>query len=64
MSGKKIAIRLVTSVVGGDYTYAAGQEVDAPDHIAADLIQAGHAVPVNADKHETAIAKPPRKEQR
>jgi len=36
-------IKLNTSVVGGDYTYAAGEEVDAPEERAKDLVKAGHA---------------------
>lgn len=64
MSEKTIHIRLLTSVAGTEYTYSAGQEVDAPEHIAVDLIQAGHAVPTNTEKRENATAKPPKKEQR
>lgn len=37
-------IRLLTSVAGSSYTYAAGEVVDAPTDIADDLVQAGHAV--------------------
>lgn len=36
-------IKLLTSVVSSDYNYAAGQEVDAPEERAKDLIRAGHA---------------------
>lgn len=61
---KMIGIRLLTSVVGGDCTYGAGQEVDVPEHVAVDLIQAGHAVPTSVEKRENATAKPPKKEQR
>lgn len=62
---KTIAIRLVTSVVGGDYTYAAGEEVtDCPEERALDLLQAGHAVPIDTQKSERATAKQPAKEQR
>lgn len=64
MSEKTIRIRLLTSVAGTEYTYAAGQEVDALEYIATDLIRAQHAVPVSAEKRETAIAKPLKKEVR
>lgn len=44
MSATTKKIRLLTSVAGTEYTYAAGQIVDAPLEIAEDLLQAGHAV--------------------
>lgn len=40
------SIRLLTSVTGG-VEYAAGWEGEVPDEIADDLIQAGHAEPIN-----------------
>ena len=41
---KTVKITLLTSVASSAYTYAAGQEVDAPEEIAEDLIRGGHAV--------------------
>lgn len=62
---KTLGIKLVTSVVGDDFMYAAGQEIqDCPEERALDLLQAGHAVPLNAEKRETAKAKQPAKEDR
>lgn len=58
MAATKV-IRLVTSVAGSAYTYAAGQVVDAPVEIADDLIQAGHAIPMAqkfSDAAEKAVA--------
>jgi hypothetical protein len=52
-----IKIRLRTSVASTSYTYAAGQEVNAPAEIAKDLIQAGHAEPV-AVRPEQRAEKP------
>lgn len=50
-----VKIRLLTSVAGGDYTYAAGDEVDAPEERAKDLVRAGHAEMVGqAEKRERA----------
>ena len=46
------SIRLLTSVTGG-VEYAAGWEGEVPDHIADDLIQAGHAEAVNPP-HQTS----------
>lgn len=51
---KTILIRLRTSVAGSDYTYAAGQEVHAPEYIASDLIRAGHADPVGQQPQQRA----------
>lgn len=47
------SIRLLTSVTGG-VEYAAGWEGEVPDHIADDLIQAGHAEPINPPQTKTA----------
>lgn len=38
-----IHIRILISVVGNNFAYAARTEVHAPEHIARDLIAAGHA---------------------
>lgn len=55
-----IRIKLNESVVGDDYTYSKGEEVDAPEDRAKSLIKAGHANPVEANAHtksEKAISK-------
>lgn len=53
-----IRIKLNESVVGDDYTYAAGEEVHAPEDRAKDLIKSGHANPVESHaKAEKAISK-------
>ena len=54
------SIRLLTSVVGA-VEYAAGWEGEVPDHIADDLIHAGHAVPSSHSPAEATAktAKPP-----
>jgi len=53
---------MLTSVAGTEYAYAAGQEVEAADHIADDLIRGGHARLIAAtktpDKAEKAVSKP------
>jgi len=54
-----VKIRLITSVAGTEYTFAAGQEVDAPESIARDLIQGGHAVPVATTTAQRAEKQPP-----
>lgn len=57
---KTIKIRMTTSVAGTDYAYRANQVVDAPEHIAKDLLKGGHAVPENdsrAENPELKIAK-------
>lgn len=43
MSQKTIKIRLKYPVASTEYDYLAGQEVDAPEDRAKDLLQAGHA---------------------
>lgn len=58
--GNTRKIRLNTSVVGGDYNYAAGEEVDAPVDRAIDLVNAGHAEFLDLQKQpkkETAASK-------
>lgn len=61
MSQKTIRIKLIYSVASTEYDYIAGQEVDAPEYIANDLIQAGHATICASDKPsertEKAISK-------
>ena len=47
-------IEMLTSVGGTEYTYAAGQIVDAPEAIAKDLIQGGHAKPAAVKPSDTA----------
>ncbi len=42
-----IKIRLLTSVSGSDYSYAAGDVVDAPEHIGRDLVKANFATLVS-----------------
>lgn len=62
-----IKIRLLTSVSSTDYSYAAGEEVDAPKERALDLLKAGYAVPfgeVLAETRETAIPNPATRETR
>jgi hypothetical protein len=54
MVHKTVTIRLLTSVTGSDYSYGAGQIVDAPEDIAADLIRGGHAVPEGGKPAERA----------
>jgi hypothetical protein len=51
---KTLRIRVNTSIAGTDYTYSAGQEVDAPEYIANDLIRAGHAEIIAAPQVRTA----------
>lgn len=63
MSATKKKIRLLTSVAGTAYTYAAGEVVDAPTDIADDLVRAGHAVleaqpPATQAERATSKAKP------
>lgn len=36
-------IKMTVSVAGIDFSYAAGEEVDAPQHIAEDMLRAGYA---------------------
>lgn len=47
------SIRLLTSVAGG-VEFAAGWEGEVADEIADDLIQAGHAEPINPPHTKTA----------
>lgn len=54
--GKTIKIKMLTSVAGTEYAYRAGQEVDAPEEIAKDLLKGGHAIPAVAE-HETPESK-------
>lgn len=59
MSATTKKIRLLTSVAGTSYIYAAGQIVDAPLEIADDLLQAGHAVlegQTPSDRAEKAVS--------
>lgn len=51
-------IRMLDSHAGLDFSYAAGQVVDAPRHIAKDLLRGGVAVEVGEDEggRETATA--------
>lgn len=51
---KTLRIRVNTSIAGTDYTYSAGQEVDSPEHIANDLIRAGHAELIAAPQVRSA----------
>lgn len=62
-----IQIKLLKSVSGIDFSFAAGELATVPDELALDLIQAGHAAPfgeipetanINEKKIETAARKP------
>lgn len=55
MMSKTRVIKLNRGVAGDVYTYAAGQIVkDCPEDRAADLVQAGHAVYLDASPHSRA----------
>ncbi len=56
-----VRIRMLTSVAGNDYSYAAGQEVEAPKEIALDLIAAGHAVLLETTNVERRPGRPSEK---
>ena len=55
MMSKTRSIKMNRGVAGGVYTYAAGQVVqDCPEDRAADLVQAGHAVYLDASPQSRA----------
>jgi hypothetical protein len=45
-------IKLLVSVAGLDFSYAAGEIVDAPQHIAEDMLRAQYAVPVEGESED------------
>ncbi len=48
---------MLTSVAGTEYAYRADQVVDAPEEIAKDLLNGGHAIPENDIRAETPESK-------
>lgn len=57
-------IRMLTSLSGPAYCLSNGDERDFPQDEAVSLIEAGYAVPVAAEKRETATKKTPAQETR
>lgn len=51
-------IKLLTSRSGADGAFGIGDEIEVPDAEAARMIEAGQALPVRAEKRETATRKP------
>lgn len=51
-------IKLLTSRSGLDGAFAIGDEIDVSDAEGARMIEAGQAMPVRAEKRETATRKP------
>lgn len=51
-----VRIKMTTSVVGSDFAYPAGEELETTAARAADLVQAGHAIRLDTAKapHQTA----------
>jgi hypothetical protein len=52
-----VKIRMLNSVSGSSYSYGAGAVIEAPEYIALDLIQGGHAEKVNPEKIEKSTSK-------
>lgn len=58
-------IKIIISLAGADFALAPGEETERfSDAEARNLIEAGYAVPVAAEKRETATKKAPAKETR
>jgi hypothetical protein len=45
-------IKLLVSVAGLDFSYAAGEIVDAPQHIAEDMLRAQYAVSAEEESED------------
>lgn len=57
-------VKMLTGLSGPEYSLAPGEQRDFPDAEALRLIEARFAVPVVAEKRETATKKTPAKETR
>ena len=58
-------IKMLVSMAGVDFALSPGDETDRfPDDEAKHLVEVGYAVPVAAEKRETATKKAPAKETR
>jgi len=57
-------IKMQIGLAGPEYSLSPGDEREFPDVEAIRLIEAGFAVPVAAEKRETATKKTPAKETR
>lgn len=57
-------VKMLVSVAGAGYTLAPGDEHEFSAAEAKNMIEAGYAVPVAAEKPETAAKKTPAKETR